>query len=135
MKKADIGFISHRMDSFINLIESPDRFFEEAGAKEITKSRDCNLISAALFIVADSYLRGRGLKYHPSSSTQPQFMEELVAILAGVQAEVKARSYLYPYLFPAIGRSIGSLESESLLEAFENRASQTENGQEESNGK
>jgi len=67
---ADTVFLAHRLDTFMDLVQDPKGYFERNPDAILPESWDLKIISAALYLLSDCYLRGKGLKYHPASKTQ-----------------------------------------------------------------
>lgn len=113
----DIVFLSHMMETFTELMQDPKGYFErEPGV--LPESLDLKITSAALYLLGDCYLRGKGLRYHPASKTMREAIEAVSAIWEGVSQETAKRPYLYPKLSGVVGRAQAAVELEWLREGY-----------------
>ena len=116
--KPDIVFLANRINTFIDLVQDPQGFFNRVLDGMPPKSLDIMINAASLYLLVDCYLRGRGLKIHPRSSTQDEAMETLVAVMQAIDEEVEARPYRYPKLIGVMGRGQAAIELDSMLQGF-----------------
>ena len=116
--KPDIVFLASRINTFIDVVQDPQGFFNRVLDGMPPKSLDLMINAVSLYLLVDCYLRGRGLKIHPRSSTQDEAMETLVAMMQAVDEEVAARPYMYPKLSGVMGRGQAAVELDSILQSF-----------------
>jgi hypothetical protein len=114
----DIVFLSKMMEVFTELMQEPKGYFERNPDVILPESWDLKITSAALYLLGDCYLRGKGLKYHPASKTLAAAMEALGVVWEGIIKEVAVRPYLYPRLSGVLGRGQASVELEWLLNGY-----------------
>lgn len=125
--KAEGTYMATMMNTFFLLVENPDMYFAYHRDSILPESRDLKLISAALYLLGDCYLRGKGLKIHPSSKTDGLARESLFEMYEAIVSAVNQRPYLYPALAGIIGRGQAAMEIEWLLDGY-SRWSESESG-------
>ena len=118
MEKADMIFLASRINTFIDLVQDPQGYFNRNPDAILPESLDLNITSAALYLLVDCYLRGKGLNPHPRSSTRERARDALTAVWEAVEQEVEGRPYRYPKLHEAIGRGQASIELDLLLQGY-----------------
>jgi hypothetical protein len=119
MKKADVIFLASKMNSFLEVVEDPKAFRKSPSDISLIPIPDCfdlRILSIALLLLGDTYLRAKGLIFHPRSNTKEIFMEALTSLLNRVWDEAKRRPYLYPKLSAAIRRSEAATELDSIIQ-------------------
>ena len=116
--KPDMVFLTNKMDTFVELLQDPPGYFNRKPDPVLPESLDLKIISAALYLLVDCYLRGQGLKLHPRSITQERGMEALTTVWMAVTHEVAARPHMYPNLHGAFGRGAAAVDLDFMLEGF-----------------
>ena len=118
VNQSDMVFLAHRMNTFIDLVQDPQDFFKRNPDAILLESFDLKITAAALYLLVDCYLSGKGLKYHPRSRTRENAMEALAEVVDAVDNEVEARPYLYPKLCGALGRGQAAVELDWLMDGY-----------------
>ena len=116
--KPDIVFLASRINTFIDLVQDPQGYFNRNPDEILPESLDLKIAAASLYLLVDCYLRGQGIKTHPRSSTQGQAIEILAAVWEGVNKEVEARPHMYPKLIGALGRGQAAVELDLRLQGY-----------------
>lgn len=118
LNKPDMVFLASRIDTFVDLVQDPRRYFNRNPDAILPESLDLKITAAALYLLVDCYLRGQGLRNHPRSSTQQRAMEALTAVMGAVDQEVEARPYMYPKLKEALGRGQAAVDLDLIVQGF-----------------
>lgn len=77
--RSDAADLAYQFDKFLELVEDPDKYFKDHN-KMLPESRDMKALAAALFLLGDCYLRGRGLNLNPRSKTSGMAVEGLASM-------------------------------------------------------
>ncbi len=118
LNHADMVFLAKRINTFVDLVQDPQDYFHRNPDAILPESLDLKITAAALYLLVDCYLRGKGLKAHPRSRTQMLFMEALSQVMNAVDQEVDARPYMYPKLSGALGRGQAAVELDLLIDGY-----------------
>jgi len=118
MAESDMVFLAKRLETFVDLVQDPQAYFERDRDDILPGSPDHKILAAALYLLIDCYLRGEGLKFHHASKTLVDAMDRLSVIWGTIQREVTARPYLYPKLNGALGRGQAAVELDWLLDGY-----------------
>jgi hypothetical protein len=118
MTKADIIFLSHRFETFVDLVQDPQSYFRRHPDSILPESNDLKISAAALYLLVDCYLRGKGIIYHPASKTLGLAQEALSDIFTGIHKEVLARPHLYPKLVGILARGQAAVELDWLIDGY-----------------
>lgn len=116
--KSDMALLANRINVFVDLVQDPQDYFNRKPDAIWPDSFDGKLISAALFLLVDCYLRGQGIKMHPRSTSQELGIEMLSAVWQGIIEEIDSRPYKYPKLYGAIKRMQAAVELDFLVDGF-----------------
>ena len=117
-KHSDMVFLSNRIDTFVDLVQNPKDFFNRGPENILPESFDLKVYGAALYLLVDCYLRGKGLKTHPASSTRERAFDALGAVMEAVNHEVEARPYMYPKLHGILGRGQAAVDLDFISQGF-----------------
>jgi len=118
LNHADMVFLAKRINTFVDLVQDPRGYFNRHPDVILPESLDLKITSAALYLLVDCYLRGKGLKDHPRSSTQERARDALAAVWEAVEQEVEGRPYMYPKFHEALGRGRASIDLDLLLQGY-----------------
>ncbi len=118
MNNSDIVFLAHRMNTFICMMQDPQASFKSYREAGMPESADLQIISAALYLLFDCYMRGMGLNLHPRSKTREKAMDKITELYEAVAQEVEARPHIYPKLHGALGRAQGAVELDFLIDGY-----------------
>lgn len=118
LNHSDMVFLAKRINTFVDLAQDPQGYFNRNPDDILPESLDLKITAAALYLLVDCYLRGKGLKYHPRSSTQERAMDALTAVMEAVDQEVDDRPYMYPKLSGTLGRGQAAVELDLLLQGY-----------------
>jgi len=73
-------------------------------------------MSAALYLLVDCFLRGKGLNLNFRSKTREEGLEALSEIWTEIGKEAEARPYRYEKLYASLARSQAAVEMEWLID-------------------
>lgn len=118
MNESDMVFLAGRVDTFIDLVQDPQGYFKRHQDTILPESLDLKMLAAAIYLLVDCYLRGKGLKYHPRSKTWVGAIKALYEVWNAINNEVKARPYLYPKLQGALARGEAAVELDWLIDGY-----------------
>jgi hypothetical protein len=118
INKKDSIFLAHRMETFIDLVQDPQAYLDRNQDVILPESFDLKITSAALYLLGDCYLRGRGLKMPLKSTGERGALETLNNMFDAVRKEVEARPYMYPKLQGVLGRGQAAMEVELKMDGF-----------------
>ncbi len=116
--KADVVFLAKRMDTFVDLVQDPQSYFNRNPDAILPESLDLKITAAALYLLVDCYLRGKGLRMHPRSKTEVAAMEGMTAAMEAVDQEVADRPHMYPKLQGALGRGQAAVELDFMVQGY-----------------
>lgn len=118
MNHADAVFLGKKMETFVELVSNPQKYFERNQDSVLPESLDLKISAAALYLLVDCYLRGNGLKFHPSSKTKEEFQEALAEVWEAIRKEVESRPHMYPKLIGTVGRAQAAVDLDCLMDGF-----------------
>lgn len=118
MSTRDAVFVTKKMELFVELIRDTKGFLLKHMTGTLANSPDGQLETAALWIVGDSYLRGKGIVAAFSGEKGEAYLERLGVLLKGVQDETLLRPYLYPYLKGVMDRAMAATELDMMTHHF-----------------
>lgn len=131
LDKADMVFLANRMDTFVDLVQDPQGYFNRNPDSGLPESLDLKISAAALYLLVDCYLRGQGLRIHPRSSTHARALEAMLAAMEAVDQEVEARPYMYPKLKGVLGRAQAAVDLDRMVQGFSLWATEPEDTESE----
>lgn len=117
INKSDMKFLAKKFEAFIEFAGDPQRYFEKnVDDPACVGSSDSKVLAMAMFLLCDTYLRGKGINAHHRSKTQLIFLDMLSQVWEGIRDEIESRPYRYPESFGSFGRSMAAVEIDWITE-------------------